>query len=154
MKLDAKQREEITRKNAELENIKPILKEEFKGIDGVIDAIIETMRPFYIFPTSLKRPLVVNLWGLTGTGKTSVVNRIIELLNLRHKYCKFDVGEYVHATSEYKLKFDLSDKVEKCTDKHLILVFDEFQLGRTISENGWINLQDYTVCHYWSKSLT
>ena len=136
MKLDAKQREEITRKNAELENIKPILKEEFKGIDGVIDAIIETMRPFYIFPTSLKRPLVVNLWGLTGTGKTSVVNRIIELLNLRHKYCKFDVGEYVHATSEYKLKFDLSDKVEKCTDKHLILVFDEFQLGRTISENG------------------
>lgn len=136
MKLDAKQREEITRKNAELENIKPILKEEFKGIDGVIDAIIETMRPFYIFPTSLKRPLVVNLWGLTGTGKTSVVNRIIELLNLRHKYCKFDVGEYVHATSEYKLKFDLSDKVEKCTDKHLILAFDEFQLGRTIAENG------------------
>lgn len=136
MKLDEKQREDITRKNAELENIKPILKEEFKGVDGVIDAIIETMRPFYIFPTSLKRPLVVNLWGLTGTGKTSVVNRIIELLNLRHKYCKFDVGEYVHASSEYKLKFDLSDKVEKCTDRHLILAFDEFQLGRTIAENG------------------
>lgn len=89
-----------------------------------------------MFPTSLKRPLVVNLWGLTGTGKTSVVNRLVELLKLRHKYCKFDVGEYVHASSEYKLKFDLSDKVEKCVDKHLILAFDEFQLGRTIDERG------------------
>lgn len=136
MKLNEQQREEITRKNAELEETKPILKEEFKGIDGVIDAIIEAVRPFYVFPTSLKRPLVVNLWGLTGTGKTSVVNRLIELLKLRHKYCKFDVGEYVHASSEYKLKFDLSDKVEKCVDKHLILAFDEFQLGRTIDENG------------------
>jgi cell division protease FtsH len=136
MNLDAKQREEITRKNAELEDIKPILKEEFRGIDNVIDEIIEAIRPFYIFPTSLKRPLVVNLWGLTGVGKTSVVNRIMDLLNLRHKYCKFDVGEYVHASSEYKLKFDLSDKVEKCTDRHLILAFDEFQLGRTINEQG------------------
>jgi len=136
MNLDAKLREEITRKNNELEAIKPILKEEYRGIDDVIDGIIEAIRPFYVFPKSLKRPLVVNLWGLTGTGKTSVVNRIVELLNLQHKYCKFDVGEYVHASSEYKLKFDLSDKVEKCVDKHLILAFDEFQLGRTIAENG------------------
>jgi cell division protease FtsH len=136
MKLNQQQKEEIIQKNAMLENIKPILKEEFRGIDNVIDSIIENIRPFYIFPTSLKRPLVVNLWGLTGTGKTSVVNRIVELLNLKHKYCKFDVGEYVHASSEHKLKYDLSDKVEKCTDKHLILAFDEFQLGRTIGENG------------------
>lgn len=135
MNLDPKQREEITRKNAELEAIKPILKEEFKGIDNVIDDIIEVIRPFYIFPKSLKRPLVVSLWGLTGVGKTSVVTRIVELLYLSHKYCKFDVGEYVHS-SEYKLKFDLSDKVEKCTDRHLVLAFDEFQLGRTINEKG------------------
>jgi cell division protease FtsH len=67
MNLDAKLREDITQKNTELEAIKPALKEEYRGIDDVIDGIIEAIRPFYVFPTSLKRPLVVNLWGLTGT---------------------------------------------------------------------------------------
>jgi len=162
MNLNEKQREEIIQKNSELEAIKPILKAEFRGIDNVVDSTIEAIRPFYIFPTSLKRPLVVNLWGLTGTGKTSLVYRIVELLNLRHKYCKFDVGEYVHASSDYKLKLDLSDKVEKCTDKHLVLAFDEFQLGRTLDENGkevdrpslrpiW-DIIDNGIIHHFNRS--
>jgi len=136
MNLTPELKAEILEKNQKLENLKPILKTEFLGIDEVIDQVIESIRPFYIFPKSLRRPLVVNLWGMTGTGKTSLVNRIVELLELRHKYCKFDVGEYAHSSSDWKLKFDLSDKVQKMQDRHLVVVFDEFQLGRTIDEAG------------------
>ncbi|WP_369669079.1 hypothetical protein, partial [Enterococcus faecium] len=78
----------------------------------------------------------VNLWGMTGIGKTSLINRLVQLLGLQHQYFKFDIGEYAAINNEWKLKQDLSDKIDKCFNKHLIVVFDEFQLGRTIDESG------------------
>lgn len=134
MKLTELQKIDITDKNQRLNDIKPILKTEFIGIDGVIDDVIEAIRPFYIFPKSLKRPLVVNLWGMTATGKTHLVERIVELLHLKNKFVRFDVGEYTG--NDYKLRSDLSDEVSKLNGKDLIITFDEFQFGRTIDEFG------------------
>jgi hypothetical protein len=136
MKLNKLERDLISTKNEKLESIKPILKSEFIGIDDSIDQIIEAIRPYYIFPKSLKRPLVVNLFGMTGTGKTHVIERIVDLLQVRHKFFRFDVGDYAKNTSDWALKNDLSDNVKKTKDKDLILVFDEFQFGRTIDEKG------------------
>ena len=136
MNLTKEQRDEILQKHQELEALKAPLKAEFKGIDSVIDQTIAAIRPFYIFPKSLKRPLIVNLWGLTGMGKTTLVNRIVDLLKLNHQYCRFDVGEYATQSSDWKLRSDLSEKAEKCLSKHLIVAFDEFQFGRTINEGG------------------
>lgn len=136
MKLNERQINDIIAKQETLEQIKPILKNEFKGIDGVIDNLIDSIRPFVVFPKSLKRPLIINLWGMTGSGKTSLVNRLVQLLEMSHQYCKFDIGEYASNGTDWKLRSDLSDKADKCLDKHLIVVFDEFQLGRTIDEHG------------------
>ena len=136
MNLSLEQKNSIIEKHKKLESIKPILKEDFMGIDSTIDQIVDAMRPFYIFPETLKRPLVINLWGMTGVGKTSLIERIVDLLELNHQYCKFDIGEYVGDTSDHKIRFALSEKVEKCRTKHVILALDEFQFGRTIDENG------------------
>lgn len=136
MNLSKKERTNISKKNQQLEDIKPILKKEFIGIDNVIEQIVDSIRPYYIFPKSLKRPLVVNLFGMTGTGKSHLAERIIELLNLKHKYFRFDVGDYAKETSDWKLKNDLSNDVKKTDEKDLVLIFDEFQFGRTIDEKG------------------
>jgi len=136
MKISQKDQQDILDKNKRLESIKPILKSEFIGIDDVIDNIIESIRPFYVFPKSLKRPLVVNLWGLTGTGKTSIVDRIVDLLELNNRYSKFDVGEYSSSNSDWKLKQDLGEATSNIDTKNMIFAFDEFQLGRTINEMG------------------
>lgn len=136
MNLNAEQKKDIISKQNRLEEIRPILKKEYKGIDDAIDQIIESIRPFYIFPKSLNRPLIVNLWGMTGIGKSSLVGRIVELLGIQHQYVHFDIGEYAHNTSEWKMRYDLSDKASSCANKHLVLTFDEFQLGRTIDDKG------------------
>jgi len=134
MKLTEFEKNQITIKNQQLESIKPILKSEFIGIDNVIDEIIDSIRAFFIFPKSLKRPLVVSLWGLTGTGKTHIIQRLVELLDLKNRFVRFDVGEYTG--SDYRLRADLSDEVSKLKEKNIIIVFDEFQFGRTIDENN------------------
>jgi hypothetical protein len=139
MKLTQEEKALIRKKDKALDEIIPELKKEFIGIDNAIEDIINSIRPYYIFPDSLKRPLIVNLWGLTGTGKTTIVERIVELLNLKSKYYRFDVGEYVTRSSDFQLTNDLSEKADDDADDEInssIILFDEFQFGRTIDNNG------------------
>ena len=134
MNLTIEQQDNIISRNNKLEEIKPILKKEFIGLDNVIDQLISMVRPFYIFPQSLKRPLVINLFGMTATGKTHLVQRLVELLDMRNRYVRFDVGEYTG--SDYKLRNELSNEIGRMKEKNIIIVFDEFQFGRTIDEQG------------------
>lgn len=46
-----------------------ILKSEFVGLDDIIDNIKKSIIPWYITPEIIERPVVISLWGLTGTGK-------------------------------------------------------------------------------------
>lgn len=75
-----------------LSQVKAQLKKEFIGIDEVIDKVIESITSWYLIPEMNDRLVIVNLWGLTGTGKTSLVNRLIELLEI-NKYLYLDLGE-------------------------------------------------------------
>ncbi len=134
MKLTDSQKADILEKNNRLETIKPILKSEFIGIDNVIDSVLNAIRPFYIFPKSLKRPLVISLWGMTSCGKTCLVQRIVELLEMKNRFIRFDVGEYTG--SDYKLRNELSDKTNGIKEPNVVICFDEFQFGRTIDEKG------------------
>lgn len=52
-----------------LQKAEKILKEEFVGVDGVIDCIITNLRPWYLYPDFQDKPLVLPLIGLTGTGR-------------------------------------------------------------------------------------
>jgi len=110
------------------------LKTEFAGIDVVIDELINYVESWFIFPESQSRPLVVSLWGLTGIGKTSLVKRFSELIEMNGLLFHFDVGEY--QGNENRLKHDFSRNLEQHQNKNIILVFDEFQIARTIAEGG------------------
>jgi polynucleotide 5'-kinase involved in rRNA processing len=80
---------------AKLEKIKPILKSEFVGLDAQIDQIINSISGWYMLPDAQSRPLIINLWGMTGTGKTTLVRRLVNLLEFDTSYSEVDVGKLV-----------------------------------------------------------
>ena len=132
--LTIEDKNEIIRRKEELEKAKAVLKEEFVGLDNIIDEIVEQVRAWYIFPDGQVRPTIINLWGMTGVGKTSLVRRLFDLLDLSDRFFKFDMGEYT--SGESKIKDDFSKKVKSFEDEPVVIVFDEFQIGRTINEDG------------------
>jgi len=59
---------EIIKKRDLLTQASIILKKEFFGMDSAIDQIIESISSWYFFPHMQERPVVLNLWGMTGVG--------------------------------------------------------------------------------------
>lgn len=125
-------RKHLLEKKELLENTVKQLKNEFVGIDNVIDRIADAVGSWIFFPEMQEKPVIINLWGLTGIGKTSLVKRFSELINYSERYYRFDLGE---STSKY---FDIQDSFkeiyENCDKEPFIISLDEFQLARTINE--------------------
>ena len=108
------------------------LKKEFFGIDSVIDQIIESISPWYFFPHMQERPVVVNLWGMTGVGKSDLLQRLIQLLKLNDKYFHFDMSEIADGQTSLNTEFSMA--YQAMNKKPVIFAFDEFQLARSIDE--------------------
>ncbi len=125
---------ELSLKRNKIQQAAIQLKKEFFGIDSVIDKLIETASSWYLFPELQDKPVVVCLWGLTGTGKTSLVNRFAELIDFNNKHFRFDLGE--QGGNEFEMKEKLHDLYEKLDHEPLIISFDEIQHVRTKSEDG------------------
>ena len=132
-KMFVKSESDFTAKMVRLQHARESLKSEFAGIDGVIDQFIDTVRPWYIFPDLQERPLVMNLWGMTGTGKTSLVKRFVEMIEWQ-SYFHCDMGE--SAELKWSLRNRFSDLHSHRNGLPLIIGFDEFQHARTIRANG------------------
>lgn len=115
-------------KQSRLEMARKTLKTEFFGIDKAIDELINNTRSWYILNTYQNRPLVVNLWGLTGVGKTSLVARLAELIGYKDRLFKFDLGD----KNGLRMSNDLEDICERNADEDIIIVLDEFQHTRTL----------------------
>lgn len=121
----------IIEKKNNLERASAILKTEFVGLDRVIDNLIESFSYWYYFPELQKKPVVINLWGLTGVGKTSLVNRLIQLLTFTQHFFPFNLNE-----SEWDIKQTIAELYEKQNGQSFVMLFDEFQNVRTINEQG------------------
>ena len=68
----------IAERSARLADIAAELKTELFGIDPIIDRVIESLRAWYVMPELIKRPVIICLWGLTGTGKTQLTRLIAQ----------------------------------------------------------------------------
>ena len=95
---------------------------------------MENIRSWYIFPNLVERPLVINLWGMTGCGKTSLVNRICELLNIRSNMTYYNLAKLGEEDSS-----DIEDNF--CvnlgfSNRNAVFVFDEFQFAASIDSTG------------------
>lgn len=135
MKVLKEDKEEFFRRRDVLDAAKVELKKDFVGLDGIIDEMIDLIEPWYLFPSGQIRPTIINLFGMTGVGKTSLIKRLFELINLKDNLYKFDVGDYA-TQDNTKLSYSFSEKLRNREKQQIGLIFDEFQLGRTIDEQG------------------
>ena len=128
-----------------LEFAREELKKSFVGLDEIIDDIIKSISPWYLTPEVINRPTVISLWGMTGTGKTSVVKKLIELLDLKNKTISFDCGRESEGNSYgdslidkiSEIFGDTSDDMEVDSGNNdVVFIFDEFQYARTIDDEG------------------
>lgn len=136
----------LEEKKKKLEEIFSTLKSEFVGLDSILDEIKTSITPWYLTPEIINRPVVVSLWGMTGTGKTSVISRLVELLNYKDKTLFFDCGlesddtgsggGNISDTVANKLGLEDYDGKAENLYEDIIFVFDEFQYSRTLDESG------------------
>lgn len=120
------------------------LKREFVGLDDIIDQLGASVYAWYVTPEIITRPTIVSIWGMTGTGKTSVVKRLISLLYLDDVRISFDCGEC--RDNNKSISTDIMDTFGKSEESDsgdrfsgsnsLVFMFDEFQYARTINESG------------------
>jgi Peptidase family M41/C-terminal, D2-small domain, of ClpB protein len=110
------------------------LKKEFIGIDGIIDELADAILPWWLFPENQMRPLIINLWGMTGSGKTALIKRLSMLLNYQNFLLRFDMGEF-GASSSF-LKYALTRQLIQFSGQSPIIVLDEFQFAKTKDEQG------------------
>jgi len=126
---------EINNKLKKLESVKRKLKSEFIGIDHQIEQLVESVKVWYIFPQTLNKPLIVNLWGITGTFKTSVIRRFCVLLDMNNQFKEIDARKIPSSPIRHIL--GTGSRVDDPTIIYpSIFLLDEFQNIRTISNKG------------------
>ena len=80
----------VTKRNL-LELARNQLKIGFIGLDNVIDQVVDLSSSWFLFPDLQERPSIINLWGLTGTGKISLVKWFSQSIGYDKKYFHFDM---------------------------------------------------------------
>lgn len=130
------QQTQIISKLAKLEEVKAKLKKEFVGIDLQIDQIVDSIRTWYCFPEAMNRPLIVNLWGITGTFKTSIVRRLIDLLGKSKGFKEIDSRAILGQKFDILLGISDLSKIKNNGDLPEVLLIDEFQNVKTLDAFG------------------
>ena len=123
--------QEIKRKNKIVDDAINILKTEFVGIDKQIDEIMDNVRTWYIYPQLQVRPLVVNLFGMSGIGKTSLVKRISELLDIEKDYVYFNFAS-ISEQSSWEIESQIEEELSN-EKSNRMFIYDEFQYAATIN---------------------
>jgi len=130
-------RTQIAQRSARLELAAAELKTELFGIDTIIDRVIESLRAWYVLPEIIKRPVIVCLWGLTGTGKTQLTRLIAQKLGFYDRFVEVQMDGFSNSSgygpSTISGLLAESGVIEGAPG---ILVLDEFQRYRTVDGDG------------------
>jgi len=116
-----------------LEQVKQKLKNCFVGLDNIIDDFINNVKIWYILPEVQTRPLIINLWGMTGLGKTDLVRKFVNFINFNDRFIEIQMD--IDSSSYYNNK--VQDHIENVLDnpnEEGILLLDEMQRFRTVDE--------------------
>ena len=123
-----------TRKN-HLNAIKLELKTEFVGIDYIIDELIDDIEIWYLMPEILSRPVVINLWGMTGVGKTDLIRKLVSKLDFQDRFVEIELSHSDNNSWNQNVAKTLeSDHVND--GKPTIILFDEIQRFNTLDDDG------------------
>ncbi len=118
-----------------LETTRIELKTHFVGIDETIDDLLNYIQIWYLMPEILSRPIIVNLWGMTGVGKTDLVRRLVKCLNFQDRFVEIELshtegGSWDSSVGSALSRNSISD------GKPAIVLFDEIQRFNTINPDG------------------
>lgn len=128
-------KEEISKRKNTLEKTTKFLKAQFIGIDNIIDDLMEYIQVWYLMPEILNRPVIVNLWGMTGVGKTDLVRKMVKQLDFQDRFIEIELSN-TDDTSWNKSVVDVFNKNKMNDEKPSIVLFDEIQRFNTIDPNG------------------
>src|SRR6187402_2562807 len=124
-------------RSAHLALVAAELKTELFGIDDIIDRVIESVRAWYVLPHIIRRPVIVCLWGLTGTGKTQLTRRLAQKLGFYDRFVEVQMDGFSHGSGYWSSSISgmLGESgIEESAPG--ILLLDEFQRFRTINDKG------------------
>jgi cell division protease FtsH len=93
-------RAQIGARSERLRQIAIELKTELFGIDEVIDRVIDAVRAWYVLPDIITRPVIVNLWGLTGTGKTQLTRSLAKKLGFYDRLIEVQMDGFSNGGGE------------------------------------------------------
>ncbi len=128
---------DLDTKKRKLEEIRTHLKTEFFGIDKCIDSIMDSIQTWYLLPQVIVRPVIINLFGQTGTGKTSLVRSLVNHLNLTSKFIEIQMDGFSSSgSSEIKTISGLLNISGIDEGQPGIILLDEFQRFRTVDGKG------------------
>ena len=125
-------------RSAHLAQVAAELKTELFGIDDIIDRVIESLRAWYVLPHIIRRPVIVCLWGLTGTGKTQLTRSLAQKLGFYDRFVEVQMDGFSNGGS-WRSADSLSGMLAEsgiAEGEPGMLVLDEFQRFRTINEKG------------------
>lgn len=126
---------QLQARQAVLETVKNRLKQDFVGIDDIIDNLIDYIRIWYLIPEILTRPIIVCLWGMTGVGKTDLVRKLVQYLEFSERFVEIELGNTDQTTyhSSVSAIFKANNLIDS---KPAIVLFDEIQRFYTIESDG------------------
>ena len=122
----------LNQKKQKLEQAKINLKNYFVGIDNIIDEVIDRISAWYIMPNLITRPLIVNLWGLTGVGKTDLIRRLVKELEFADRFMEMQMSSKAQGYEKNVYTKLMYSDLEP--GQAGILLLDEIQRFRTVDE--------------------
>ena len=128
-------RAQLAQRNQQLQEVAAQLKTELFGIDAIIDRVIDSVRAWYVLPELVSRPVIVCLWGLTGTGKTQLVRRLAQLLGFYDRFVEVQMDGFSNGAGMRGAQ-SISGMLAQSGVREGepgILALDEFQRFRTIN---------------------
>ena len=127
----------IDEKKQQLERIKLELKEEFVGIDYIIDDLLDYIQIWYLMPEILTRPIIVNLWGMTGVGKTDLVRKLVSKLHYQDRFAEVELSNSENSSGSWRNSvWSILDDNGLNDGLPSIVLFDEIQKFATLDSTG------------------
>jgi hypothetical protein len=125
----------IQARKTTLENCKIYLKREFVGIDAIIDDLVDYLQVWYLMPEILTRPVIVNLWGMTGVGKTDLIRKMVKFLDYQDRFTEIELSN-IDSSSWVTNVYSIFSNNELNDGKPAIVLFDEIQRFNTLDHEG------------------
>lgn len=117
--------------------VKEVSKELF-GVEYQTRSCLNKINMYLSLPGLMHQPLIMNFWGPTGTGKTQLAKKLVELIGLQDRFIQINLASTGMMKWIKKME-DISELVSgEDADKKrpVVLFFDEIQHARALNEEN------------------